>query len=438
MINRRFSVDKTLAPQAVVNGSALTPFFSKARTRRVDWIDLGDSNELFGGNGRNHGIQYALRNNGIPLYGTGLFSGNENNGSGSGVGYFCNSTNNGGRPNDNGSPPAGLNAYNQMVVGSLSGPQFFPQVPWILSDAQSDANNTGFTIQLGGPFDVNAAWRGWWRYGTFTSGSGSFRPSIRRGSAPFTTLISSATIPTGGSGGVGLLTTNLNIVAAARDYNIDFRWEQAGTTLQGPIYALWLHADCLDIPTGIQYSTMVARGGQGLFEYIQCVQASATGVEEFLRCACEAQEGSPTLMICINSGFNDRNDAADLSLGPIGGLPSDTPEGFADNMRGIIIALQDAWDALGYDRSDLYFLMQVSHPISSPDDADLIAYRAACIPITAEYENTASSDLSYFYQPLNANGVAWYQDNASDRLHMKIAGYEQFSNLWISDLLRGA
>ncbi len=439
MLERRLSFNRDNSPLGTVNGTALTSFFTKARTRRVDWIDLADSNEVFGGFGRNHGIQYALQNNGFHLYGSGLSSGNENNGFGAQYGYFWFAANNGSRPNNNGSIPAGLNVFNQITVGSLTGPQFYQSYPWSMSDAQSDSTNQGIYLNPGGPIPVTSPLRVWYRYGNLTSGSGQFQTAVRRQSAPFTQLAVGPVVNTGASGANDLVTSTLSIPQdLTRNYPIDFRWGSNAFTIQGPVYFLWIHVDATNITAGVQYSTMVSRGGEGLFEFIQCVQASAPGVQEYLRCACEAQTGAPTALICVNSGFNDRNDAANNSLGPVGGLPSNTAAGYADNMRGIIIAIENAWAALGYARSDLYFLLQPSHPLSSPDDADLIGYRNACAGITSEYENTASSNLFTFWPELNANAAAWYNDASTDRLHMKAAGYEQFINLWIKDLVRGA
>lgn len=44
----------------VFNRSAVARFFDAIRTRRVDMIDLADSNSLFSGHGRNHGNPVEL------------------------------------------------------------------------------------------------------------------------------------------------------------------------------------------------------------------------------------------------------------------------------------------------------------------------------------------------------------------------------------------
>lgn len=414
------------------NIEAIRPIWSASRYRRVDWIELGDSNEVQGGTGRNHGIQYALFTAGHPLYGTGMFSGNENAGSGSSIGYFCTTANDGGRPNDNANCPVDLDVYNKLVVGALSGPQFSTNYYWYMSDAQSTANNTGIVVSTGGPWNVNTDWRGWWRYGLpSTAGTGNFRPAIRRGDSPFTQLGIGTETATGG-GDDTLVTQTIDLAAASRDYQLDFRWGPSGYTINGPIFLLWFKAEQTTVTKGWQLSTMIYRGGQGLFEFIQCTQASSDGMVEYFRCATEMQTGNKMALVCINSGLNDQNDAANLSLGPIGGLASDTAAGFADNTRGIMDACISNWVLAGNDKKNLYFLLWVSNPISLRDTTKLVAYRGAMELVSNQYANTAvvSTDVilnSY----LQRNAADWYATGGTDTAHLTTTGYEQTSLLCI-------
>lgn len=421
------------------NLGAVLPIFSAALFRRVDWIDWSDSNEVQGGFGRNHGIQYALSNSGYQLYGTGLFSGNENAGPGSNMGYFCNASNDGSRANDNANIPAGLVGYNQYLPAGLSATQFATHYAWYMSDAQSNGNNTGWIITPGGPHDVNHNWRGYWRYGKpSTPGAGNFRPAIRRGDSPFTQLAIATEVITGG-GDDTLATITLDLAAASRNYQLDFRWGPSAYTINGPVYLLWGHSEDLDKTFGWQVHVGQYRGGEGLIEFIKCAQASDPGMTEYFRVATESQTGDKMALVCICSGLNDRNDSAQTSLGPIGGLPCDTAAGFADNTRGIMDKCITNWVANGFARQNLYFLLWVSNPISNRDDPKLTAYRAVMELVCQQYQNCAAIDTNVILNSyLQCNAAAWYASGGSDTQHLTQTGYEQTSLLVIKSIFKKA
>jgi lysophospholipase L1-like esterase len=186
---------------------------------------------------------------------------------------------------------------------------------------------------------------------------------------------------------------------------------------------------------------MIYRGGQGALEFAQALQVNATAAPLFISFSVNGQaSGSETALFCINCGLNDRNDDGQLSVGPIGGLDSATPAGYADNVRAIINAIETAWAGNGYARKNLYFLLQPSHPISVPDDSELVGYRNAVRAIADQYTNTAAQDLNhpYFANALANNAAAWYASGGSDRLHMTQTGYEQLYTLVTRELLYSA
>jgi hypothetical protein len=242
------------------------------------------------------------------------------------------------------------------------------------------------------------------------------------------------------SGASGLQTYTLNLGAATRDDLLQVQWYGNGTQVDGPAYLLWQSGDDTAKTAGLQYTSLIGRGGQGLYEYIQCMQKSSAAITEIMDFIAGAQNNTvqPMMLFCINSGLNDRNDDGIQSLGPNGTLDCSTPAGYADNMRGIIITIQNAWALNGYPRSNLFFLLQPSHPISNPDDAELIGYRAALSALTSDYQNCAVQNLAY--QPLNttlqANAAAWYNAGGGDTSHMTQTGYEQFCTLWVKELLK--
>jgi hypothetical protein len=410
-------------------------------------LDLGDSNEVLGATGRNHGIQYAFQNLGFNLYGPGIYSANEANGGAGGVGYYSGHNGNAGRVMSS-VVPGVLDVYNPYEVAGLTatGPQFSPNYPHNLVAGTSDTSaNNGFTLYGGpvypaSPFDVNSSWRFRYRYGTFTSGTGAFRPQVRQGNFPFSLYAQAGSSVSTNTGASGLQTYTLNLGAATRDDLLQVQWYGNGTQVDGPAYLLWQSGDDTAKTAGLQYTSLIGRGGQGLYEYIQCMQKSSAAITEIMDFIAGAQNNTvqPMMLFCINSGLNDRNDDGIQSLGPNGTLDCSTPAGYADNMRGIIITIQNAWALNGYPRSNLFFLLQPSHPISNPDDAELIGYRAALSALTSDYQNCAVQNLAY--QPLNttlqANAAAWYNAGGGDTSHMTQTGYEQFCTLWVKELLK--
>jgi hypothetical protein len=423
---------------SLYRGAAIAPFFRAMAQRRVDWFELSDSNEVFGGTGRNHGIQHGFFTNRIPLYGPGIFSGNENLGVGSAIGYFAQHQANGARTNDNASLPAPLAAYYALSVPVATGGQFQTHYPWYQSDAQSDASNNGIAINFGSVWDTSAAWTGRYIYARLTAaeGAGQIQPNIRLGYAPFTILANGGVITTGSAIDYGLTQLTLQAAAGTRTGDIQFRWHNANQ--QGPVYNLYQTATQDDRTTGVQVHTMVYRGGQGALEYAQALQANATAAPLFISFAVNGQaSGSETALFCINCGLNDRNDDGQLSIGPVGGLDSATPEGYADNVRAILNEIEAAWVGNGYARERLFFLLQPSHPISVPDDSELVGYREAMKAVADEYVNTAMQNLNHpiFANALAANATTWYNTGGADRLHMTQTGYEQFYTLVIRDLI---
>lgn len=425
---------------SLYRGEQIASYFKKMASRRVDWIDLGDSNEVQGGFGRNHGIQFAFHYHKIPLYGVGVFSGNENLGLGSSMGYDCASINNGARTNDNAALPVDLDSYHPLSVPTAGSSQFATHYPWYQSNAQSDASgNNGFSFNHGTVWDGNAAWTARWQYALLTAaeGSGQFQPHVRLNGAPYTIIANGGVITTGGAVDYSLTTATVQVTEGVRDLGLQIRWHNQNQ--QGPVYHLWSTANMTSRTHGVQFSTMMYRGGQGMIEFAQCAQDSLTGLNLFIGFACadQASSGNNVALFCINSGLNDRNDDGQLSIGPVGGLNSATPAGYADNARAVMDEIEASWSALGYRREDLYFLLQPSHPISVPDDSELIGYRNVCKEIADEYQNTAVQNLNFplFANALYNNRTSWYAALGSDPLHMTQTGYEEFFKMTTRDLL---
>lgn len=411
----------------ITNLAPFKEFAQLTRSRRADFLLLSDSNTIFGGHGQDHGISYALSRR-VPLYRTGLLSFNESGGGGNNCGYFCYHANNGGRTQT--TPIAVVPAYDDILP---AGDAFFPHKYWHMTDAQSDANNQGMSVNPGGPWDVNAQMRYRLTWHTFNVGvTGLVRPQVRLGASPYTTYVEApATIETV-TGSLSTVDYSLTLSAGIRNNNIDGRLCKAGTTCQGPVFATWQHFDWPDITAGASSNVIGYYGGQGLREFYNRQQATQTAWTEYFRQLQIAQGASPKACIVISSGLNDRGDAG---LSVLSGLVSSTAAGYLDNLSGLIEFYQGVWGGAGLPSTDLYFLLLCSHPVSSPDDSQLVSYRQQCADATSTYSNVTAVDMSEFNPQLQANRTAWYNSAGTDPNHMTQAGYEGFYDLVFGQLL---
>lgn len=423
----------------ITNTKAIAEFLQRSSTRRADFLMISDSNAIFGGHGQDHGITKALSTR-RKLYRTPLFSLNENLGVGSSQGYMCAVVNDGARVQTN--PIVNPPEYNRLLpytTGALGA--LFPANYWAQVSGQTANGNNGMYVTNGGPWDVNANLKYSLSYGTFkaSAGVGKIRPVIRRGSAPYTVLIDNGNINPSAVNQEGIVDLDLSLAAGIRNYPIDGRFISAGTIGEGPFFATWQFISWPNIRAGLSYNTTGYYGGVGLRTFILRESvAPQAGWDEYFRQLARAQETTqPVCCFMISSGLNDRNDTAP-SIGPVGGIPSDTALGFADNLRGLLNFLQDKWEFAGFDRRNLYFAMIGSHPVSLPDDSDLVAYREQSAIIAGEYLNMSAIDMAEYNVQLQANAVAWYANSVTDRNHMSQTGYEQFYNLVVSGITHEA
>lgn len=419
----------------ITNIAPLKEFILASRRRRTDFLICSDSNTVFGGYGQDHGITRALGQR-FPLYKTGLLSANENYGGGASIGYLFQHANNGGRTQTH--PITIVPSYNDYIP---DGQQGFGTAHcyWHMTDIQSDASNTGMTVYTGGPWDVNAALRYSFTYGTFltASGAGAFRPQIRRGDSPFTSLaLAGATIDPCAPNAIGLVDYDIDLAAATRNYQIDGRFSPSPTPVGGPVFFTWQWFSWPGITTGTSFNVIGYYGGQGLRNMVnyQGVTPAAGWTEYFRQIARAQGTSSPKVCIMISSGLNDRTDA-NPSVGPSPQPTSSSNAGYADNLRGLIELYQDAWGGAGYPSTDIYFLLMCSHPVSSPDDSQLIGYREQCALMTTEYSNVTAIDMSQYNAQLQANRTTWYNLSGSDTFHMTQTGYEQFYQLIINGIM---
>lgn len=428
----------------VFNRSAVSRFFDAIRTRRVDMIDLADSNSLFGGHGRNHGLGYAIEALGLPVYRTMVSSAAENRNVSASLGYKQSHIADGSRLNRYSEAPAELDML-MPDCGSNDAPASGQWAPphnyWYMRAGDTYTNgNNGINVDANHPINVNANLKGWFTYGELKeAGTGAINPAIRRGDSPFTELVSLGAFNPAGKAANAAKRVSITLAAATRNYPLQVRWHTSNNQIVGPMIQFYHALENTDRPAGICLHTLLGRGGQGYWHYLTALRRSKAATKFFLDEATFLQNVSMQermVMVSLNSGLNDGN-ISNASIGPNPQPSSATAAGFADNLEGLIIYFRECWAEMGGRLENLFFCLFDSTPISNPDGATLISYRTESRKLALKYPNTCEVDLTFEQPTIETNAAAWYNSGGSDRNHMTQTGYEQVMLLAMTRLVNG-
>lgn len=387
---------------------------------RVDFVGLGDSNQLLSGYGWDHGIQYALDQS-FPMYATGLISCNDNNGDGSGIGY-------GYRYNSSGpilgavtGAPTDLHDYLDAGAGGLDPHDY----GYLASGTFAWGDNTGLILSTDCPLDVSDDLSIDYHIGTFTTGTGAFSPAIRLNSSPFTQLEWTDTV-TNNTGSYGMTIETLSLpggsVAVGTDLNA--RWTAVARSIASPFFGLYIRAHSPNQTTGWSYHTLNARGGESTRTMAYDLQeASDTTLSYFFGECRRLQGATKTVVICINEGLNDRNETL-ASVGPGAVSDGDSPEAYVDNHTAIVNRIKAIWTLNGWSQDELFWLFMPSHPVSNPDDAELLSYRTALATYAGTLSQATVVDLESLTDADAMLAAGYYASGGSDRSHLTQSGYE--------------
>jgi len=390
-------------------------------SRKVDFVGIGDSNQLLGGLGWDHGFQKFLSDN-YEMYSTGLLSLAENNFNGSGTGYgygrggatFTGAAITG--------APASLDDHLDKGLGSL-GPHDYLYVP--NGSASATSYNNGITTSTGGPLDVaaNLKFQTWW--GSFDSDSGSFKPTCRLGVSPWT-LQATASLVSTNTGSLGdMAVEELSIPASEGRVAVQCSLNQIGSVaVTGPFFGTYYRIVNADIDYGFSYNTLNFHGGGSVkdmaYDLQQMSDASLTHYFTALRYGNSERK---SICFIINSGVNDRTEA-DTSVGVDAVADGDSPEAFADNLSAIVARMKAIWSANSWDFDEVSWVFLVSHPVSDPDDAELVLYREAAASYAASIAQAVAIDITDYFVEGDFLTNSWYASGGADRNHLTQAGYE--------------
>lgn len=377
----------------------------QASKRRVDFVMIGDSNQLMDGKGFDYALRRSLGNR-YGLYATPVLMGNS---FGSNAGATADQ------------------ASHELAPSSV----FYRMVADGAVVAAGTAN--GLEVRADGHYPLNpsALLRCHMAYSTFANGAGSFRPGVRREEAPWSVLKLSPLINTS-TGVEGYVRSYFDLEAGSRDgHALGFKWvmpQQAALT--GPFLSYFMRVEDVLKTTGVSAHTLYGAGGQSLWD--MSTQLNAYTLKQLSNYFAEVrrlqvEKGiKPIVVIYINSGLNDQNETSTPSLGWRASSDPSSATAYMDNLEAISKRIKDIWQVNGWDERELFFLIVPSHPVSTPDAAQLKSYRKAAQagPGTAVRTSVVDFENLTSYTEMWANG--WYRQG-TDTSHQELVGYETLS-----------
>lgn len=414
--------------EAVIGSEALLPFFERAKSGRVDIVGLGDSNQAFGGYGWDHGCTQAISEQ-LGLYATGLLSAGENAGNGSGLGYTYqgfSTLSTGGFVYAG--APAALDTY-------MPGSQPLAPLNYLylqVGEANGGFLNQGMFIDADSPLGTNSRLRFHVMIGEFAgAGTGTCQLSIRLQQPPYSHLVSGPVVSTGAAE-FGTRELSLDLPAAMRNATLGFRLSPWGTNLVGPFLAYYMRVENLDRANGASFSTMYAVGGRSARSMASALlSASVEQLTLYFTQVRSLQSAPRRVLIRVNTGLNDRNETLP-SLGPAGVADADSAEAFADNITAIMTRIEAIWSLNGWPLDELYFLISVSHPVSLPDDDELVAYREAASALADVHPRTAATRFDRLTSAPEMLANGWYQAGGADRNHLTLPAFVELARRELS------
>jgi len=397
--------------------------------RRVDFVGIGDSNQLHGGNGWDDGFQYALLNcsSPSPMYASGLLSQNEGQGIGAGVGYAANG---GFYAGAFSGAPAPLDQFMNPGTGTLA-----PGNYSYIASGPSGGSQVFLTHGLGLDVTAPLIYSLW--YGTFPGGAGSFQAGARN-NVTFA-IIGYAGSQSTNAGAYGMRRLDFQIpansVPSAQDIQFGVSMT-GGASVAGPYFGTWMRVLNPNVLAGFSYHTLYGVGGQPLRVMASALQgANPAFLTHFFSIIREQQQQSPRMIVVIiNAGMNDRNDASNTSVGPQAVMTGDSAGAFYDNGRAAILAIRNIWKINGWPLNELYFWILPSQPQSAPDDTKIVSYRTASQRLCDSFPRAWTTDLNVLYTYTQGVTNGYFFGPPSDT-HLTQLGYEQWALASVNDAL---
>jgi hypothetical protein len=383
-----------------------------ASTERVDVVMLGDSNQLFGGHGWDHGWAHALSNR-VGLYGTGVHWFGENFGSGNGVGYRCNTSANAGAgvfnyagwPGDPYDPSAmGLRPCNTLSL--LNG---------------TSLTSVGMTLHGNSPFYQPGDSLTGRVYLRTLNASAVLSPQFRLGTAPYTVYTQ---MPVISYTSTDMQQYTLSYTPSTNSNPLDFR---VGNLTVSAYQVYYGHITNNNRNHGCAVSTLYGFGGQSARDLAGTLATLPDGF--LIRYCDEIKSRTDKVVFRIYMGLNDRNET----------VPSykrfyvgNSPEAYYDNLHYIVSVLVDAMEN-GATYKDYEIIITTPHPISNPNSQSLESY-ISLMSNKFYHPKVRLVHLSRLTSHTEMSNAGYYT-SAVDTLHLSQAGYEELSRREIEAVL---
>lgn len=416
--------------EPVANPQALRAWARAATSHRADLVMLGDSNQLYQAYGWNGGYINALRAS-CGLYATGLLWAGEGSGSGmgDGEGFGTIAAGSGG--------PFGFTTAPSALAPSVSFRSPVSQYLHLDQGSISGARNMG--MRLDAALDPAAPLRWWLTEAAFPT-AGSYQPTIRLGSAPYSTLASFGVISTGG--GYGLRTIAYTLPAGPRSGPLEFRYApySFSPVMQGPLLFLWNRCEQVD-QHGASVHTLFAWGGKSARWMAESIGAAS---DEFLTAyfsqVRRLQSGDVHVLVRISQGLNDSSETLPSYANAI--TPGNSPAAFLDNVDFTIARISQIWAQNQWPAEELSFLISVGHAVNSNDQSNqsfLDQYAVVAAHIAARRPNVAVIHLSDAFPQTEMVARGYYTAASGgapgDYYHLSRTGYDALALFEVSTIL---
>ncbi len=418
---------------AVVGGRELAPLWDACRTRRVDVICIGDSNQLHRGAGWDEALSVIWAGE-FGSYATGLHTPGENAGSGAGVGAGSATINTGGAGNARyaDAPPTARDRMDSETSGLA------PSNYLYIASGESLGVTTpaGLSLSDEVTFGFNRAMRFHLTYATFTEQGGAFTISLREDGESITELQRSSRVST--SGGDGVARIALDLPAQPRTNPLSLRLApDIASPVNGPFVGYYMRAEAIGVNKGVSVHSMYAKGGMSAYDMALALQsASNATLALFMQESVRLQNGAPTAVVRVCTGLNDRAESLN-SIGPDPQTPGNSPTAYADNLTAIIERLQQAWTLSGFDVSNLYFIITPSHTVPGEDERPLRLYRAAAKDVAKNKARVAAVDLGALTDAEEIEKKSWFASQG-DYNHLRQDGMRALARRELDALLEAA
>ncbi|MCF3128444.1 hypothetical protein LRQ09_13840 [Acinetobacter soli] len=384
---------------------------SRASSRRVDVVAFGDSNQFMDG----YGFDYALRNalsNRFGLYATAPLSGE----------------------NSAQFPVATSGASTEQskhVLASLN--YLYVAEGTVISSATLNGIIVGgSTGNVKAKIDTASKLRCHFAYSTFATGAGSFKPGVRIEQSPWSVKKMAELINTNtGSESKVLAYFDLDADAARSGLPLGFKWTvPQQTAITGPFLSYFMRVEDLNKENGVCFSTIYGGSGQSLWDMVSrmleySIQHLTNYFSEIRRLQLSKNQ-EPIVVIYINSGLNDQNETSSPSWGWRESTDGKSATAYLDNLEALTKRISDVWQINGWNEKELFFWINPSHPISTPDSVKLKAYRKAAYTFAGSRSRVSVVDFENLTNEAELTANNWYR-TPDDHNHLKLAGYEALS-----------